>query len=378
MSRPTTRAALRELLFVLLGSLLGAGLACGAEATAAAQPPPPDLEVPAQPGRPLDSRTREPQALLSLQQRLDALSATDTSDCLADYTAHKAQAWLNFGRYAVAERLPEADRSAALGNADALISSLDRHQASVGATPELPGARHIRDDLWQAVAAVKRDGRLCAAPKMTAYCEVELAWMDYEAAAGGRRHVDPYVRIAEDYCSSAIAAEPQPVQSAALPRELTSPAADETVPAVPDTPAPSPKVTPAEDLSVTVVFPHNRSGRADIRPSGRAQLRRLAARLKSLPRGSTLVVAGHADLTGLADYNVRLSERRARSVARELQLLGVRAVRIKLTAVGSSEPVMQCPVNEQPADRRRYLECLEPNRRVVVHLLRDPQQREDP
>jgi outer membrane protein OmpA-like peptidoglycan-associated protein len=351
------------------GALLLVLLACGAGAAARGEPPPPDIQVPAQPGRPLASRTHEPRALLTLQGRLDSVSDGTASECLAAYTMNKAQAWLNFDKYAAAEQLPATAQAAGLKNADALIDSLERHEVAVSATPELPGARHVRDDLWQAIAAVKSDGRLCAAPKMTAYCEVELAWMDYEAGAGGRRHVDPYVRIAEDYCSSAIQAQPLAAASPAARRELPASAAEPSAPAPPLIQTPSPAATPAEELGASVVFPHNRATRADIRPPGRLALRQLAQRLRSLPPGATLVVVGHADLTGEPDYNLRLSEQRARSVVRELQLLGVRRVRIELDAVGSSEPVMQCPANEQPADRRRYLTCLEPNRRVVVHLL---------
>jgi OmpA-OmpF porin, OOP family len=375
MSRSRTHLQLRHLRLSVLGLLLGSAIAC---ATAAAQESAADVQVPSQPGRPLGSRTREPAALLALQGRLDSITAAgNTPGCGAAYAAHKAQAWLNFAEYAAAEQLPAADRAAGLKNAGTLIDSLERHADAAHETSELPGARHVRDDLWRAVAAVERDGRVCAAPKMTAYCEVELAWMDYEAGAGGRRHVDPYVRIAEDYCSSAIAAQPLPAPSAAVARERAAPATDangsatSAIPAAPAA-APVPAKTAPEDLAVSVLFPHNRATRADIRPAGRIALRRMARRLRSLPAGTTLMVVGHADLTGHPDYNLRLSEQRARSVVRELRSLGVHGVRIRIIAKGSSEPVIQCRVNDQVADRRRYLACLEPNRRVVVHLVINP------
>jgi outer membrane protein OmpA-like peptidoglycan-associated protein len=355
-----------RLSLALLGWLAGSSIACAAtaeEESSAAVP------VASQPGRASDSRTREPAALRALQGRLDSISATAaTTECGAAYAANKAQAWLNFGKYASAEQLPAADQAAGLSSAEALIESLEHHEAAGRETPELPAARHVRDDLWQAVAAVKRDGRWCAAPKMTAYCEVELAWVDYEAGAGGRRHVDPYVRIAEDYCSSAIEAQPRPSASPALAREFPAPAPEDSSATTPGAP-PAPPVTAPEDLAVSVLFPHNRATRADIRPAGRAQLRRMAKRLASLPTGTTIAVVGHADLTGHPNYNLRLSEQRARSVARELRLLGVRGIRIKIAAVGSSQPLVQCPAYNPVADRRRYLACLEPNRRVVVQLL---------
>jgi outer membrane protein OmpA-like peptidoglycan-associated protein len=359
MTRPP-KHLLPHLRLSVLGWLLAGAIAC---ATAAAADSPADVQVASQPGRPPGSRTREPAALLALQGRLDSIAAAgNTPGCAAAYAANKAQAWLNFSEYAAAEQLPAADRAAGLRNADALIESLERHADAAHETAELPGAHHVRDDLWQAVAAVERDGRVCAAPKMTAYCEVELAWMDYEAGAGGRRHVDPYVRIAEDYCSSAISAQPlpAPTEAHASGRSAAAPA-----PAA----APVPAQIPPEDLAVTVLFPHNRATRADIRPAGRIGLRRVARRLRSLPAGTTITVVGHADLTGHPDYNLRLSEQRARSVVRELRSLGVQGVRMRIAAKGSSEPVTQCPVNDRTADRRRYLACLEPNRRVVVHLV---------
>jgi outer membrane protein OmpA-like peptidoglycan-associated protein len=322
-----------------------------------------------QPGRPNNSRTHEPTTLIDLQRRLDSINAVGTSECLAAYASHKAQAWLNFGKYAVAEQLPATAQAATLRSAGKIIEGLEQHEGSALDTPELPGARHVRDDLWQAMAAVKRDERLCAAPKMTAYCEVQLAWLDYEAAAGGWRHVDPYVRIAEDYCSTAIRSQPATALTPAPAPESSAVVAEKTFPSIPTAPASAPTTTTDRiDLSLSVVFPHNRATRADIRRPGRDEVRRLSKRFKSLPKDTTIMIVGHADLTGRPDYNLRLSEQRARSVARELRMLGVHA-RIRLSAVGSSEPVMQCALDDEVAERRRYLDCLEPNRRVVIHLI---------
>jgi OOP family OmpA-OmpF porin len=145
--------------------------------------------------------------------------------------------------------------------------------------------------------------------------------------------------------------------------------AEKTFPSIPIAPALAPATTPDRiDLSLNVVFPHNRATRADIRRPGRDELRRLSKRLKSLPETTTIMIVGHADLTGRPDYNIRLSEQRARSVAHELRMLGVHA-RIRLSAVGSSEPAVKCALDDEVAERRRYLDCLEPNRRVVVHLI---------
>ncbi len=326
----------------------------------------PTTDVALQPGRAGDSRTYEPDAMHYLQRRLDLIAAADSTECEANYAANKAQAWLNFAQYAFSEQLPKRVQSAALANVDAILQVLERHTGSALGTPELPGSRRIRDDLWRAINAAKGDGRLCAAPKMTAYCEVQLAWVDHEAAAGGWRHVDPYVRIAEDYCSTAlnVASRQGPESEAVAP---VAPGAD-----LPAAPAPPPiaQAVPT-DLSLSVVFPHNRWHRADIRRPGRAELRRLVARSKSLPPDIPVLIIGSADVTGHATYNLRLSEQRARSVARELRALGISSSRIKLRAVGSSEPIVDCSKNVDAAERRRYLQCLEPNRRVVIELVND-------
>lgn len=302
-----------------------------------------------QPGRPDASRAAEPAELTRLQRQLDSMGTA--SGCAAVYGASKAQAWINFGKYASAEGLPREVRTAALGNGRALVESLTRHAPVSHDTPELPRARHVRDDLWRGIAGVEADGRVCAAPKMTAYCEVELAWVGYEAGAGGWRHADPYVRIAEDYCGTAIRAQVPPP------------------PPAPEPPAPVAAAAPASASppELSVLFPHNRSRPGDIRRPGRARLRELAERWKSGPHG-TIHLTGHADLTGHAGYNLRLSERRARSVEHELVRLGIPLEAMRIEAVGSSRSIVRCGGSGETAERRRYLVCLEPNRRVVAHI----------
>jgi outer membrane protein OmpA-like peptidoglycan-associated protein len=336
-----------------------------------------DTPAPQLPGRPLDSRVKEPAAIVNVQQRLDALGIDGTFSCQGVYQANKAQAWLNFAKYAYHEGEPASVQSAALQHAGALVTALESGVPASLDTPELPTSHHVRDDLWSGVAAVKRDGRLCGAPKMTAYCEVQLAWVDFEAGAGGWRHVEPYVRIAEDYCATAAAAAPP----AATPVPTSVAAAPEAPPeAKLETPAAVPAAAPALprssalplDLSATVLFPHNLSRRKDMRAPGRAALERLAQQLKSLPADTAINIVGHADKTGGAHYNQALSLRRAVTVARQLTMLGVARSRLHVSAVGSQEPVVQCLAPRGPADRKRYLACLESNRDVVTSVHIDP------
>jgi outer membrane protein OmpA-like peptidoglycan-associated protein len=213
----------------------------------------------------------------------------------------------------------------------------------------------VREDLWQGITEVKGDGRRCLAPKMTAFCEVQLAWVDYEAASGGWRHVNPYVRIAEDYCTNAIRTPLPPPTNTALPQPVIEPA--------PSTPPPA-------DLnaSVTVFFHHDRWLLSDILPPGIEQLRKLANTPNSMGKGVSFHLDGYADVTGHRQYNERLSERRARSVAEGLQHLGISETRIHTNGHGSSHPLVHCPASAKGSERSRYWNCLEPNRRVVVSI----------
>jgi outer membrane protein OmpA-like peptidoglycan-associated protein len=338
------------------------------------------------PGRPVASRVVEPAVVTQLQARIDAIGA--------------AQAWLNFARYAGQNAVPPPVTAAALENVREDLDELQSHVAASMRTVELPQSRHLRDDLWRVIDAVKQDGRLCGAPKMTAYCEVQLAWAEYEATAGGWRHVDPYIRIAEDYCLTAGNAIPRPMPPPPPPlpppQPQSQPPLQAQVQPPPSTPMPAaavsaspaalalPAASPTaltaptsgaaahKDTSISVLFAHNRGSRRDIRPLEKLEIARIAERLAQLPPDTIVTLVGHADITGHRRYNQRLSARRAKSVALELRVHGVDPARIRLRYVGSAEPAVSClrmpTEGRRYADRRRYFACLEPNRRVVIRF----------
>jgi outer membrane protein OmpA-like peptidoglycan-associated protein len=311
--------------------------------------------APSLPGRPDESSIAEPPRLAQLQRQIDALQGDAQANCVDAYQTHKAQAWLNFSKYAFHSGLPVGTQARTLAETGAIVEARERRGEVSLATNELPGSRHLRDDLWRGVDAVKHDGRMCSAPKLTAFCEVQLAWAGYEASVGGWRHVDPYVRIAEDYCTQASAAKvPPPPPPAAVKKDFELP----------------PERTPVFErfeLSASVLFPHDRSRRQDMRAEGRAQLKQLAEHIKSIELTSVTVV-GHADITGTPVYNLALSKRRAETVAAELQTLGVDPTKFVTVGVGNTEPVVSCRASMRHKHRGRYLACLEPNRRVTIEL----------
>ncbi|HEU4996374.1 MAG TPA: OmpA family protein [Gemmatimonadaceae bacterium] len=75
-----------------------------------------------------------------------------------------------------------------------------------------------------------------------------------------------------------------------------------------------------------------------IKADAATNLRNLASSLDKYPNSSLLIV-GHTDATGTDDYNLGLSERRARSAAQYLANQGVTASRLQTVGRGEREPV---------------------------------------
>ncbi len=76
-------------------------------------------------------------------------------------------------------------------------------------------------------------------------------------------------------------------------------------------------------------------------------------------------VNGHTDRLGSAQYNQKLSEKRAQAVKTYLVSKGVDGSRIETYGFGKTMPVKSCPDQK---DRKALKACLEPNRRVEVEV----------
>lgn len=114
----------------------------------------------------------------------------------------------------------------------------------------------------------------------------------------------------------------------------------EAAPATPVAPMapPAPSAPPvAEALQAAlsdVYFDYDRSA---IRNEGLKVLEANARLLKS-KNGWKLLVEGHCDERGTADYNMVLGERRAQAVKRYLQNLGVSPAQVQITSLGKERP----------------------------------------
>jgi OOP family OmpA-OmpF porin len=77
-----------------------------------------------------------------------------------------------------------------------------------------------------------------------------------------------------------------------------------------------------------------------------------------------LLITGHTDRIGDANYNQKLSERRANQVKKYLVSQGIEENRLHAVGKGENEPVVDC----KGVRGKKAIECLQPNRRVVVEI----------
>jgi OOP family OmpA-OmpF porin len=89
----------------------------------------------------------------------------------------------------------------------------------------------------------------------------------------------------------------------------------------------------------------------------------VAAKLIAHPEFELVIVAGHTDRIGSEDYNLKLSERRASAVKAYIVTKGIDSSRLKAVGKGESEPVVEC----KGVKGKAAVECLQPNRRVVIY-----------
>ena len=120
-------------------------------------------------------------------------------------------------------------------------------------------------------------------------------------------------------------------------------------PPAPTSPAPVAAPAPALARSYLVFFDWDR---VDLNDRAR-QIVAEAAQASKRVADTRIDVAGHADRTGTAAYNLALSRRRAETVAGELVRQGVPAASIVINAFGDTKPLVATgPGQREPQNRR--------------------------
>ena len=173
----------------------------------------------------------------------------------------------------------------------------------------------------------------------------------------------------------ACATEPEKPAPAPAPAPKAAPKAEpRAVPAPPPAPiakeAPkpeAPKKPAVVNLASTELFEFNK---AVLTPEARKKIdEEVIAKLGALKDVRYIIVNGHADRLGSAQYNQRLSEKRADAVRAYLVSKGVDAGKVETLGFGKTLPVKACPDQKE---RKALIACLADNRRVVVEVQGTP------
>ncbi|MFN0216677.1 MAG: OmpA family protein [Saprospiraceae bacterium] len=98
------------------------------------------------------------------------------------------------------------------------------------------------------------------------------------------------------------------------------------------------------------------SGKAELRPEAGPALDSLVAFLQKFPE-VVLGISGHTDDVGTDEYNLDLSERRAKSVQDYLEIKGIRADHLRSRGFGETRPVAD-NTTEVGRQANRRVECI--------------------
>jgi OOP family OmpA-OmpF porin len=169
--------------------------------------------------------------------------------------------------------------------------------------------------------------------------------------------------MANAECDPDLVKKPAPPPVAPAPAPAPAPIAPAPKPA----PAPVAKPIPPKPTVITLkaseLFEFNK---ATLTPKAKETIdSQVIAKLRDVKELQFINVNGHTDRLGSAQYNQKLSERRAESVKAYLVSRGVDPNKIETYGFGKTQPVKSCPDQK---NRKALIECLAPNRRVDVEI----------
>jgi outer membrane protein OmpA-like peptidoglycan-associated protein len=270
---------------------------------------------------------------------------------------------------ALAQRRPATEAEALSYITSAFISQADPGAMSPGVAlgPELekalglpPGTDRVK--VYQAVVPLADDPRLV----------VRRAAPDDVAAYGPRRGFDaasphPLFTVQTDKVKLLVQYDLKAlnivyVGQLGLPDPDPRPLVAKAEPA-----APAPSKPALVNVAWTAEFSY---GSAQLTSEALAKLdSEIVPQLVASKDIRYLHVYGHSDRTGSTEYNRRLSEKRAEAVRDYLVSKGVDPEKIEVFGYGQTLPVKSCPGE---TERGALIECLAPNRRIVVEIQATP------
>ncbi len=211
--------------------------------------------------------------------------------------------------------------------------------------------------------------------------DVRHVWSDAQASAGGfnanQTMGNTYLNLgvifkfgapAKTAMAEPMMAEPAEPAMEAVPEEgpdvmedLPPMMDDSTEPQAeamgPDQPAFAPITLAAE-----VLFGFDKDG---LKEEGKRILNtEVVEKMRAYPEVELVLISGHTDRIGDDNYNQKLSERRAKQVKKYIASQGIAESRLHAVGKGEKEPVADCA----GVRGKKLIECLQPNRRVVVEI----------
>ncbi|HEX9432300.1 MAG TPA: OmpA family protein [Burkholderiales bacterium] len=168
-------------------------------------------------------------------------------------------------------------------------------------------------------------------------------------------------------CATQETPKPAPAPEAKpAPAPAPAPAATQEIKPAPVA-KPEPKKPAVINLASTELFEFNK---AALTEQAKSKLdSEVIAKLKEFGQVRYINVNGHADRLGSAQYNQRLSEKRADAVRAYLVSKGTDASQVETFGFGKTTPEKSCPDQKE---RAALIACLAPNRRVVVEIQGTP------
>jgi OOP family OmpA-OmpF porin len=177
------------------------------------------------------------------------------------------------------------------------------------------------------------------------------------------------VALALGACATQETPKPAPEPAAApAPAPAAKPqAVPELKPVAKPEPKPEPKKPAIVNLGSRELFEFNKATLTD--DAKRRLDAEVVAKLRDIGEIRYINVNGHADRLGSVQYNQRLSEKRADAVRAYLVSKGADSGKVEVFGFGKTSPVKSCPDEQK---RAALIECLAPNRRVVVEVQGSP------
>jgi OOP family OmpA-OmpF porin len=163
-----------------------------------------------------------------------------------------------------------------------------------------------------------------------------------------------------------VVAPVDPVEPAASTLADVAPQEDEPLPPLTDASAepvgPAPAAFEKMTLQAEVLFAFDKD---TLKDSGKKILDiEVVEKMRAHPEVELVLITGHTDRIGDDNYNQKLSERRAAQVKKYIHSQGIDDSRLHAVGKGEKEPVVDC----KGVRGKKLIECLQPNRRVVIEI----------